>query len=169
MSKQLNVEERIALQRETIRQHIHSENGHDWERVYDTFVRDETAYYDVMPLNTHFKGIQGIEDFYSALEKAVPDFKIVVTSEFDTPGVSIREVTVTGTHQSEYCGTSPKGNAISFEIAAFYIFGEAEQAGKLLAERAYWDNETVLAQMRGDVEAKTGVGLVARSKNPIIY
>ena len=46
----LSDQERIEAQRETVRQHIAGENDHDWQRVWDTFIQDERAYYDVGPL-----------------------------------------------------------------------------------------------------------------------
>lgn len=149
----------IQVQRETIIEHMRAENAHEWPAVYDTFINDSTAFYDVVPLSNKFEGIAGVKDFYQIFDSAVPDFFITVTGEYDTPGCSIREVTITGTHQGEYCGVQPTGQPISFELAAFYIFGTGDQAGKLLAERIYFDNETVLRQMRGEADAPTGVGL----------
>jgi predicted ester cyclase len=154
----LTDEQRIKLQRETIIQHMTGENEHDWDKVYDTFIRDERAYYDVMPFNTRYGGFQGVQDFYSAFEAAVPDFKLTVTGEYDVPGCSIREVTVRGTHQGDFAGVEAAGRPVSFELAAFYLFGDGDEAGKLLAERVYFDTETLLRQMRGE-EGPTGIGL----------
>jgi hypothetical protein len=52
------------------------------------------------------------------------------------------------------------GNPIRFEVAVFFIFGTGKDAGKLLAERIYFDNETVLRQIRGEENAPTGIGLL---------
>jgi predicted ester cyclase len=155
-------EELINLQRETIVQHMKGENDHNWTMVYDTFIQDSTSWYDVVPLSNKFEGFSGVQEFYQVFESAVPDFFITVTAEYDTPGCSIREVTITGTHQGEYCGVQPTGKPISFELAAFYIFGTGDTAGKLIAERIYFDNETVLRQMRGEADAPKGVGLADR-------
>jgi predicted ester cyclase len=155
-------DEMIRIQRETIVEHMRGENAHEWQAVYDTFIQDETAWYDVVPLSNKFEGFSGVQDFYQVFDSAVPDFHIVVTGEYDTPGCSIREVTITGTHQGEYCGVQPTGKPISFELAAFYIFGTGNNAGKLIAERIYFDNETVLRQMRGEADAPKGVGLADR-------
>lgn len=158
----MSTEDMITLQRATIAQHMRGENDHDWTAVYDTFIQTPEAYYDVVPLSSKFDGFSGVQEFYEIFESAVPDFFITVTHEYDTPGCSIREVTITGTHQGEYCGVQPQGRPISFELAAFYIFGTGDTAGKLVAERIYFDNETVLRQMRGEADAATGVGLVNR-------
>jgi len=155
-------QERIAAQRRTVEEHIKGENDHDWARVYETFLKDERAYYDVVPLSTSFPGFQGVQDFYQIIEAAIPDFRVIVTAEYDTPGASVREVTIAGTHRGEYCGVTPQGRPVSVEVAAFYVFGDGDEAGKLVAERVYYDNETLLRQMRGEENALTGVGLTAR-------
>lgn len=155
----LSEQERIALQRACIVEHMRGENAHDWPAVYETFIRDERASYDVVPLSTHFAGFAGVVDFYQAFDAAVPDFRLVNTAEYDVAGCSIREVTVTGTHQAEFCGVQPTGQKVKFELAAFYLFGQGAEAGKLLTERVYFDLETVLRQMRGEPDAPTGVGL----------
>lgn len=153
-----STEDRIAAQRRTIAEHIESENAHDWARVYGTFVQDTHAFYDVVPLSTRYDGFAGVQDFYQILEGAIPDFRVAVNAEYDTLGASVREVTITGTHLGEYCGVLPEGRPVSFELAAFYLF-RTDQPDKLLAERIYFDNETLLRQMRGEENAAAGIGL----------
>jgi predicted ester cyclase len=141
----------IQLQRDTVARHIHGENAHDWSAVYDTFVQDDRAFYDVVPLNARFPGFVGVQDFYRVVDAAFPDFEVTVWAEYDVPGCSIREVTISGTHRGEYSGMAATGRPVRFQLAAFFLFGTAEHAGKLLAERIYFDNETVLRQLRGEV------------------
>lgn len=161
----LTNDEKIALQRATIDTHMAAENAHDWEAVYDTFIRTDRASYDVIPFSARYDGISGVQDFYEAFEIAFPDFVLDPTHEYDTPGTSIREVTVTATHQGEFAGVPASGNPVTFELAAFYIFGDTdEEAGKLLVERVYFDTDTVVRQLRGDAESGTGVGLAQDEK-----
>ncbi|MFC0109247.1 ester cyclase [Kibdelosporangium aridum] len=155
-------QERIAAQRRTIDEHVRGENEHDWARVYETFLKDERAYYDVVPFSTRYPGFQGVQDFYQIIEAAIPDFRVIVTGEYDTLGASVREVTISGTHRGEYCGVAPQGLPVSVEVAAFYLFGEGDESSKLVAERIYYDNETLLRQMRGEENAMSGVGLAER-------
>ena len=124
-----------------------SENDHDWPAVYDTFVQDERAYYDVVPLGTRFKGIEGVRGFYESIAAAVPDLHIEVTSEYDVPGCSVREVIITGTHKGEFAGVKPLGNAIRIEMASFYGFDPG--TGKLVSERIYYDQASLFGQMQG--------------------
>ena len=137
----------VERQREIVARHIRGENEHDWDAVYDTFVQDERAHYDVVPLGAVFKGIEGVRGFYQSIAAALPDLQIEVRSEYDVPGCSIREVVISGTHRGEFAGIKPLGNRVRIEMAAFYTFDTASE--KLVAEKIYYDQAGALEQMRG--------------------
>lgn len=153
------MEDLITLQRLTVDRHIRAENGKDWSAVYNTFVQNENAYFDAVPLGARFKGISGVKDFYQVLHAAFPDLYITVTGEYDTPGCSIREATITGTHLGEFAGVPASGNSVRIEVATFFIFGADDAADKLLAERVYYDGNLLMRQIRGEEVAPTGIGL----------
>jgi hypothetical protein len=93
-----------------------------------------------------------MKDFYQAANAAFPDFDITVWGEYDTPGCSVREVTISGTHKGDWCGIRGTGKSVRWQLAAFFFFGSGQQAGKLLAERIYFDNETIMRQLRGEMD-----------------
>ena len=136
----------VNRQRETVATHIRGENDHNWPAVFETFVQDDRAHYDVVPLGTTFAGIEGVRGFYQSLAAALPDLHIEIKSEYDVPGCSIREVVITGTHTGEFVGIKPLGNAVRVEMAAFYTFDAG--SGKLISERIYYDQASVLEQMQ---------------------
>ena len=136
----------IERQREIVAAHIQGENDHNWQAVYDTFVQDERAYYDVVPLGTRFPGIDGVRGFYQAIAAAVPDLRIEGKTEYNVPGCSIREVVISGTHQGEFFGIAALGNSVQVEMAAFYTFDS--ESGKLIAERIYYDQAGLIQQMQ---------------------
>jgi SnoaL-like polyketide cyclase len=78
-----------------------------------------------------------------------------VWGEYDFPGCSVREITVEGTHKGEWCGVAGTGRRVKFHVAVLYLFGKDDTSGKLLAERLYFDNETVMKQVNGDTEASS--------------
>ena len=137
----------VQRQRNIVSEHIRGENEHNWPTVFDTFVQDQRAYYDVVPFGTRFEGIEGVRGFYQSVAHAVPDLHIEVKSEYDVPGCSIREVVLTGTHLGEFAGVKPLGNKLRLEMAAFYTFDDDAQ--KLISERIYYDQVSLLTQMQG--------------------
>ncbi len=62
----------VERQRGIVTEHIRGENEHDWPAVYDTFVQDDRAYYDVVPLGTRFKGIEGVRSSIRLLRLPCP-------------------------------------------------------------------------------------------------
>src|SRR5215469_16122689 len=69
--------------------------------AYSLTLAFSTAFYDVIPFNfnVRYSGFSGVKDFYQAANFAFPDFDITVWGEYDMPGCSVREVTITGTHK----------------------------------------------------------------------
>ena len=146
----------IETQRATVAEHIRAENAKEWPAVYDTFIDGDGSYYDVVPLSARFEGKSGVRDFYQMIDAAFPDFRIVVTGEYDTPGCSIREVKISGTHQGDYLGIPGSGKPMRIDLAAFFLFGTGADASRLVAERIYFDNDALLRQLRGDAIAPAG-------------
>ncbi|MBV9669911.1 MAG: ester cyclase [Acidobacteriales bacterium] len=136
---------RIERQREIVARHIRGENEHDWPTVYDTFEQSSASFYDVIPMHNCYQGIDGVHQFYEAIARAFPDFHIHVTSQYDTPGCSIVEVIISGTHTGDFFGLSPTGKYVRVPLAGFYLFNE--DSTKLLAERVYFDQLTIFAQL----------------------
>ena len=93
-----------------------------------------------------------MKDFYQAANVAFPDFDITVWGEYDMPGCSVREVAISGTPKGDGCGIPGTGRHVRWQLAGLFLFGTGQQAGKLLAERIYFDNETIMRQLRGEMD-----------------
>lgn len=153
-SSKMTNQERVELQRKCVADHVGLENAHQLDRVLDeTFVQDGSAFYDIAPGLVHFEGLQGVQDFYDLLFGTLPDIHIEMTHEYDVPGCCVREGIVTGTHSAEFAGVPASGNFVAFPFAAMYIFGD--DPTRLMAERAYWDNDGLIRQLRGEDKAIT--------------
>ena len=140
----------IERQRKTVAEHIRHEQAKHWPEVYGTFTpNQEDAYYDVVPFQTRFPKMKGVVDFYETFAKAFPDFQIIVHTENDLPGMSIREVQIVATHNGEYCGVQATGRRVSVPLIGLFLFDKT--TGYLNAERIYFDNNTILTQVRGEV------------------
>jgi hypothetical protein len=146
----LSPERLIEHQRQTIAEHIRHEQAKSWPEVYGTFTPVEAdAYYDVVPFQVRFPQMTGVVDFYETFSKAFPDFQIIVHTEHDLPGLSIREVQIKATHRGEYCGLQASGRKVSIPLIGLFLFDQT--SGHLNAERIYFDNNTILAQIRGEI------------------
>lgn len=154
--------DRIELQRAVVAEHCRAESAGDWEAVFATFAADGSALWDAVPLSMSAPGLDGVRGVYALVSAAFPDMNVAITAEYDVPGVSVVEATIRGTHSGDWCGLPGSGRRVSVEVCAVFVFGEGENAGKLVCERAYWDNETLLRQMRGEKGAPVGVGLAHR-------
>ena len=145
-------QERIELQRKCVREHIALENApdHNIGKVMAETFATENVFYDVVPGNVRMTGPEGVVGFYEMLFSVLPDIHIEILHQYDVPGCCILEGYVTGTHSAPFGDIQPLGKRISFPFAAMYLF--AEDPTKLVAERAYWDNENLGAQMRGEAE-----------------
>lgn len=142
----------IERQRTTVAEHIQHEQTKNWPEVYRTFTpHEEDAYYDVVPFQVRFRQMKGVVDFYETFTRAFPDFRIVVHTENDVPGLSVREAQIIGTHMGEYCGLQPTGRQVSVALIGLFVFDKT--TGHLNAERIYFDNNTILAQIRGEMSA----------------
>ena len=62
-------------------------------------------------------------------------------------------MTIQGTHKGEWCGVPETRRRVKFHLAVLYLFGKDDASGKLSAERIYFDNDTVMKQIRGDADA----------------
>jgi predicted ester cyclase len=147
-----SIEEIIRLQRATVDKDIGQENAHNRPAVYDTLTPHESAI-DVIPAHAQFGGLNEIRDFLQAVDAAFPDFEANVWSEYDSPGCSVREIAVQGTHKGEWCGVAGTDKRVKFNACMLYLFGKDDPSGKLLAKRFYFDNETVMKQINGQAEA----------------
>lgn len=156
MTTTLSDTERIAIQRKVVAEHLAGENEHDYAKVNATFVQAPRAYYEIAAGGAHFDGIEGVQGFYELLDSVLPDLDVICTHEYDVPGCSIREVTARGTHSAEFAGVPASGNYVSFEVCALYIFDE-EEPDKLIAERAYWDNDGLIRQLKGEKVPSLGL------------
>jgi steroid delta-isomerase-like uncharacterized protein len=140
-------EERVRLQRECVAKHIALENAGERERVIEETFAKEGAFYDIAPGLTHLEGIEGVNGFYEMLFSVLPDMKIAINHQYDVPGCCVLEGVVTGTHSAEFAGVPASGNFLAFPFCAMYLFGD--DPTRLVAERAYWDNDGIIKQLTG--------------------
>ena len=140
---------RIAL----VEQHIRLENEHDLEGVLRTF--GDIAHYDDEAWGEHYKGRDGVRQFYEQLMKAMPDLEIMVQRRHVTDDAILVEVVIRGTHLGSWRGLPATGRRIEFPLCGLYTFDADD---RLAGERIYYDRATVLRQLGVFHEPQTTLG-----------
>jgi steroid delta-isomerase-like uncharacterized protein len=143
---------RIAL----VEQHIRLENEHDLEGVLGTF--GESAQYDDEPWDEHYKGRDGVHQFYGQLMKALPDLKIDVQRRHVTEDAILVEVMISGTHLGSWRGLPATGRRIEFPLCGVYTFDADD---RLAGEKIYYDRGTVLRQLGIFHEPQSTLGRIS--------
>lgn len=149
------MDQKIDRQRQIVSEHFELENAHRWDKVVETF-RSPNAAFELVPAGARLPGKDGIAAAYNILSTALPDVEIRIATELDVPGCSVREIVVTGTHLGNYLGLPASGRKVRAEMACFFLF---DDSGELTIERVYFDNGSLMAQMRGEPDAPRGIGL----------
>ncbi len=129
---------RIAV----VEQHIRLENEHDLEGVLRTF--GDSARYDDEPWGEHYKGRNGVREFYEQLMKALPDLEIEVQRRHVSDDAILVEVMIRGTHLGGWRGLPATGRRVEFPLCGVYTFDADD---RLAGEKIYYDRGTVLRQL----------------------
>jgi len=125
-----------------VERHIRFENAHDLEGVLGTF--GDTARYDDEPWGEHYKGRDGVRQFYEQLMKALPDLEISVLRLHVAEDAIVMEVMIRGTHLGGWRGLPATGRRVEFPLCGVYTF-DANDC--LAGEKIYYDRGTVLRQL----------------------
>ena len=129
---------RIAI----VEQHVRLENKHDLDGVLATF--GETAHYDDEAWSEHYKGADGVRQFYEQLMKALPDLEIEIQHRYITDDTIVLEVLIRGTHLGPWRGLPATGRRIELPLCGVYTFDSDD---RLSGEKIYYDRGTVLRQL----------------------
>lgn len=140
---------RIAI----VEQHIRLENEHDLQGVLGTF--GDSARYDDEPWGEHYKGRDGVSQFYTQLMNALPDLQIDVQRRHVTDDAILVEVLIRGTHLGGWRGLPATGRRIEFPLCGVYTFDADD---RLAGEKIYYDRGTVLRQLGIFHEPQTALG-----------
>ncbi len=123
-----------------VREHMESENQHDFELTIDTF---EHPRYEIVPTGDVFDGPDEVRDYFDASRTAFPDQRNELIALHHTDDGVIVEFTLRGTHEGPLRGIPPTGKEFSCRCTSFFLF-EGEQ---LVCERVYFDSTTILGQL----------------------
>ena len=138
-----DVTENYREERERIvRQHMESENTHDYETVMGTFSHPR---YELIATDRIHDGDLEVRDYFKETRTAFPDQRNELISLRHADDAVIVEFWLLGTHEGPLMGIEPTGREFRCRMTAFFLF---EGAG-LVCERVYFDSATILRQLTG--------------------
>ena len=133
--------ESLRERRETlVREHMESENHHDFETTLGTF---EHPRYEIVPTGDVFDGAEAVQQYFDDTRTAFPDQRNEVIALHHADDGVIVEFELKGTHEGPLRGIPATGKEFTCRTAAFFLFEEE----KLVCERVYFDAATIMAQL----------------------
>lgn len=71
----------------------------------------------------HAPGVAGAKQLALALRRAFPDLCAIVEDEIAEGDTVVQRLTLSGTHQGEYCGLPPTGRRATWQLVAIQRLG----------------------------------------------
>ncbi len=133
-------EELRGLREAVVREHMDSENRHDFDVTLGTF---DHPRYEIVPTGDVFDGEDEVRRYFAESRAAFPDQRnenVVLHHAED--GV-IAEFDLLGTHAGPLRGIPPTGKSFKCRMVALFLFEE----DRLVCERIYFDALTILGQL----------------------
>ena len=134
-------DEEIRQRREAIvREHMESENHHDFETTLGTF---EHPRYEIVPTGDVFDGAEEVQRYFDDSRTAFPDQRNELIALHHADDGVIVEFDLKGTHEGPLRGIPPTGKSFTCRTAALFLFEE----DRLVCERVYFDAATIMSQL----------------------
>ena len=123
-----------------VREHMESENHHDYEATLDTFGHPR---YEIVPTGDVFDGEEAVRRYFEDSRTAFPDQRNELIALHHTAAGVVVEFELKGTHQGPLRGIPATGKEFTCRSVAFFLFEE----DRLVCERVYFDAATILGQL----------------------
>jgi steroid delta-isomerase-like uncharacterized protein len=152
-------QEPLRKQREEIvRRHMESENVHDFDVTMGTFQHPR---YEIIATGAVHDGEEAVRAYFKESRAAFPDQRNELISLRHTDDGVIVEFWLLGTHRGPLLGIAPTGRAFRCRMTAFFLF----EGERLVCERVYFDQSTILAQLGLARDPRSLLGRVALAAN----
>jgi steroid delta-isomerase-like uncharacterized protein len=132
---------RLAL----VRSHMQSENELDFDATLATF---DHPRYELVATGQVFDGPDEVAGYYRTSRAAFPDQRnddVVLTYAEDAV---VAEFDLLGTHLGELAGLPPTGRTFRCRMCALFLFAPGGE--RIIGERVYFDQGTILRQLTSD-------------------
>ena len=126
----------------TVREHMESENVHDFDTTIGTF---DHPRYELIATGEVHDGEAEVRDYFAETRAAFPDQRNEPLEIHHADDAVIVEFMLHGTHDGPLRGLPPTGRSFSCRMTAFFLFEEG--GDKIVAERVYFDQATIMRQL----------------------
>jgi steroid delta-isomerase-like uncharacterized protein len=123
-----------------VREHMESENRHEFDVTLKTF---EHPRYELIATGDVYDGPEEVSAYFAETRRAFPDQRNELISLNHSDDAVLVEAIIRGTHKGPLRSLPPTGREFESRILAMFVFDE----DKLLCERVYFDQLTVLEQL----------------------
>src|SRR3954466_7136100 len=131
----------LRARREAIvREHLASENAHDYDVTLATF---EHPRYELVATGDVYDGEEAVRAYFAETRRAFPDQRNELIALHHADDAVIVEVDVLGTHLGPLRALPPTGRAFRCRGSVHFVF----EGDRLVCERAYFDQLTIMRQL----------------------
>jgi steroid delta-isomerase-like uncharacterized protein len=131
----------LSAQREAVvREHMESENHHDFDTTIGTFSHPR---YEIIPTGDVYDGEAEVRRYFAETRTAFPDQRNELISLRHAHDAVIVEFDLLGTHLGPLRSLPPTGRSFRTRMTAFFIFEDA----KIVCERVYFDQASIMRQL----------------------
>jgi steroid delta-isomerase-like uncharacterized protein len=140
-----------ARREAVVREHMESENVHDFDATIDTFSHPR---YELVATGEVHDGERAVRAYYEETRRAFPDQRNELVSLRHADDAVIVEFDLLGTHRGPLRGLPATGRSFRARMTAFFIFdGE-----RIVCERVYFDQATIMRQLGVAHDPATAAG-----------
>jgi steroid delta-isomerase-like uncharacterized protein len=131
----------LRARREAIvREHMESENVHDFDTTIGTFAHPR---YEIIPTGDIYDGEAEVRRYFAETRAAFPDQRNELIALHHIDDGVVVEFDLLGTHLGPLRALPPTGRAFRCRMSAFFIFDR----DRIVCERVYFDQATILRQL----------------------
>jgi steroid delta-isomerase-like uncharacterized protein len=117
-----------------------SENRHEFDATLDTF---EHPRYELIGTGEVYDGTEEVEQYFEDTRRAFPDQRNELLALHHADDAVLVEAVIRGTHNGPLRSLPPTGREFELPILSIFSF----DGDKLIGERVYFDQTTVLRQL----------------------
>ena len=133
-------DERRARREAIVREHMESENHHDFDTTIGTFSHPR---YEIIATGDVYDGEAEVRAYFAETRAAFPDQRNELVALHHTDEGVIVEFDLLGTHRGPLRSLPPTGRAFRVRMCALFLFDDE----RIVCERVYFDQLSILRQL----------------------